>query len=101
MKDILQGPVIRVIDGDTFDLRVIHVGVNNQNDYKDEERIRIANIDAPELRSPGGSRSRDLLVRRLNGREVKCFVEARDTYGRLVADVTILGEALVSQFTRS
>ncbi len=71
-------------------MNVTHIDIDNKNDYKNEERIRIADIDAPELRSPDGGRSKDLLARKFNGKEVKCFVEARDAYGRLVAEVKIL-----------
>lgn len=90
MTDTVRGPVLKVIDGDTFDMKVTHFGQNNDNKYNDEERIRIADIDAPELKSPNGSRSRDLLARKLQGKEVRCYIHARDTYGRLVAEVKIL-----------
>jgi len=48
MADTIRGPVINIVDGDTFDMRVTHTGRNNQYQYNNEERIRIANIDAPD-----------------------------------------------------
>jgi endonuclease YncB( thermonuclease family) len=90
MADTIKGPVTRVIDGDTFDMDVTHVGKNNKHKYKNSERIRIASIDAPELRSPGGRRSKDLLAKKLKGKKVRCSVQSRDTYGRIVADVHVL-----------
>ena len=90
MPDIIQGPVINIVDGDTFDMKVTHVGENNKYEYNYEERIRIADIDAPELRAPGGKRSKDLLERKLKGKVVRCYVQTRDSYGRIVAEVKVL-----------
>lgn len=90
MVDTIRGLVIEIIDGDTFDMNVTHTGNDNKNDYNNKERIRIAGIDAPELRSPRGQRSKDLLERKLKGKEVRCYVQARDTYGRVVAEVKVL-----------
>lgn len=90
MADTIRGPVIKVIDGDTFDMKVKFTGNDNKNKYNDEERIRIADIDAPELRSPAGRRSKEQLENKLKSKEVRCYVQARDTYGRIVAEVKIL-----------
>ena len=90
MADSIRGQVIRIIDGDTFDMKVTHVGQNNKHEYGGKERIRIASIDAPELNELGGERSRAVLERLLLGKEVRCYVQARDTYGRLVCKVTVL-----------
>lgn len=90
MADTIRGPVTNVVDGDTFDVHVTHTGKNNQYTYNGVERIRIASIDAPELHSPGGFRSRDLLERKLRGREVRCYVQSRDVYSRIVAGVEVL-----------
>ena len=40
MPDVIQGPVINIVDGDTFDMKVTHVGKNNKYEYNDEERVR-------------------------------------------------------------
>lgn len=90
MTDTIRGPVIEIIDGDTFDMKVTHTGKDNKEDFNDKERIRIANIDAPELRSPVGQRSKDSLERKLKGKEVRCYVKAKDTYGRILAEVRII-----------
>ena len=90
MPDVIQGPVINIVDGDTFDMKVTHVGENNKYEYNYKERIRIADIDAPELRAPGGKRSKDLLERKLKGKVVRCYVQTRDSYGRIVAEVKVL-----------
>ncbi len=89
MSDIIWGDVINIVDGDTFDLRVTHEGKNNVHDYGDEERIRIEDIDAPEIPSASGQRLKDALEKKMLGKHVKCSIRDRDDYGRLVCKVTI------------
>ena len=90
MADIIQGPVTQVVDGDTFDMTVTHTGTGNKNKYNNSERVRIASIDAPELNTAAGKRSKDALERTIKGKRVSCSVQARDTYGRVVADVKVI-----------
>lgn len=90
MADTIRGPVTTVIDGDTFDMNVTHTGNDNQYDYSNAERIRITDIDAAELGSFGGYRDKEQLENAILGKEVRCYVQSRDTYGRVVAKVTIL-----------
>ena len=87
MTDVIQGPVIDVIDGDTFEIEVAKVGKDNEYEYNEVERIRIADIDAPELNTGAGKRSKAALQRKLKGKEVRCDVQARDKYGRIIAKV--------------
>ena len=86
MADIIEGPVTCVIDGDTFEMQVTHVG-NNEHGYYDSERIRIANINAPELGTMQGLIARNKLEKILLDRVVRCTVQTRDDYGRIVACV--------------
>ena len=91
MADIIVGPVTRVIDGDTFEMQVTHVGESNEyEDYNDLERIRIANIDEPELGTLQGRNARVRLQNTLQGQIVRCTVQARDYYGRVVASFEVL-----------
>ena len=78
MTDTIRGPVINVIDGDTFEIEVTHVAKNNAHEYNDTERIRIADIDAPELNTGAGARSKSILQRKLKGKNVRCYVQTRD-----------------------
>jgi len=89
MIDIIWGDVVEVIDGDTFNIKVTHVGEGNQYEYKDYERIRIERIDAPELPSPAGKRAKRDLERSIMGKFVQCDIRTRDTYGRLICKVSI------------
>ena len=89
MTDTIRGPVTNVVDGDTFDMHVTHLGKDNVHKYKNYERVRIASIDAPELSDPLGQRSKERLERNLLRKEVRCYVQARDSYVRIVADVEV------------
>lgn len=89
MVDFIKGPVTNVIDGDTFEMDVERVGTNNQYDYNYHERIRIAKIDAPELSSSSGYRAKRDLERAIQRAYVKCYIQDRDSYGRLIANVSI------------
>ena len=90
MPDIIEGKVIRIIDGDTFEMRVTRVGQSNTYSYNELERIRMANVNTPELRSPGGLVAKANLRRSLLNKVVRCTVRTRDVYDRVVADVAIL-----------
>jgi len=90
MTDTIRGPVRRVVDGDTFEMDVTHVGKNNTEKYNDSETVRIADVDAPELGTQAGNNAKSDLQRRLSGKQVRCTIKARDKYGRIVAEVEIL-----------
>jgi endonuclease YncB( thermonuclease family) len=87
MYDTIRGPVLDVIDGDTFDISVTHTGKNNKYTYGDSERIRIVDINAPELNTPDGLRAKTNLKAKILGKEIRCHVHTRDSYQRLVGDV--------------
>jgi len=74
----------RVTDGDT-----IVVKQGNQ-----EEKIRLCGIDAPEKAQPLGSQSAAFLTKLLNEAPDKIGIVPveRDRYGRLVAEVVVLGK---------
>lgn len=90
MNDIIRGPVINIIDGDTFEMKVTHVGKNNKYKYNYIERIRIAGFNAPELTTPIGKIFKEFLKNMLLGKEVRCYVQTRDVYGRIVARIEVL-----------
>ena len=85
MEDRIIGPVTNIVDGDTFDMEVTEVWKNNVYHYNKQERIRIADIDAPELQDAGGKRSKESLEKKISGYTVECTIQTRDDYGRLVA----------------
>jgi endonuclease YncB( thermonuclease family) len=89
MADVIWGDVTNVVDGDTFDVKVTHYQKSNRIEYNDAERIRIAGIDAPELSTAYGMTAKQRLARRIGGKHVRLTVKSRDTYRRLVCDVSL------------
>lgn len=85
----VYGAVVRVIDGDTLDLRVLAV-------YKDKYlsfngsmiRIRLADINAPELGTPEGEEAKNALISIARGKNIYLDIDdlyIYDRYGRVVA----------------
>ena len=88
--DIIEGKVIRIIDGDTFEIKVSKQYKDNEYEYNPVERIRIRGKDAPELTTPAGNKSKEQLKRKLLHKKVRCYIHSRDKFGRLISDVKIL-----------
>jgi len=90
MADIIQGPVMQVVDGDTFEIRVTHVGKDNRHEYGDMERIRIFGVNAPELNEPEGQEAKEQLEEKMGGTTIQCMDRSRGTHVRLICDVEIV-----------
>ncbi len=94
---MVAGTVTQVHDGDTFHLRVSS-RVGSCRDMRDVVSIRIAHIDAPELRQEFGAEAGDQLGHLIAGREVAVSVTGA-SYGRVVGDVqwgyTDVGAAMI------
>lgn len=75
----IDGPA-RVVDGDTLVIA--------------RERIRIQNLNAPELDQPGGQAAKARMEALTRGKTVHCDGKARDRYGRLVARCDVDGNDL-------
>lgn len=106
--DVVEGPVaaevVRVVDGDTLKLKV-HIWVNQTV----EVDVRIAGIDAPELKGKCPSErekaaeARDYLAQLVGGRSVRIAQVRNDKYGgRVIADVSDMdigdvGEAMLAR----
>lgn len=73
--------LVRVTDGDTI---VVRQGMK-------EEKIRFCGIDAPEQDQPLGQESKAYLQRLLSTQDVGIVPVERDRYGRMVAEVFVLG----------
>jgi micrococcal nuclease len=89
----VTAPVVRVVDGDTFEARI---------DGEDED-VRLIGVDTPETVKPDtpvqcyGPAASDFTHHLLTGRTVRLVfgVERRDIYGRLLAYVH-LGDRFVN-----
>lgn len=75
----LRGRVVAVMDGDT--LAVLDAG-------RQEHRIRLAEIDAPEKGQPFGQRSKQSLSGLCFGREAVIEDRGHDRYGRAIGRVS-------------
>jgi len=71
----LSGGVVGISDGDTFTLLTSD---------KQQVKIRLAEIDAPESRQPYGNKSKQALSGLIFGKDVHVVVQTTDRYGRMV-----------------
>jgi len=89
--DTAVGKVVRIIDGDTFELLL--------ND-RDNERIRLHGIDCPERDQPFSSKARNYLASLIFSKTVRIVRKDVDRYGRTIAMVFVkninVNEALLS-----
>ena len=73
--------VVVVVDGDTVVVRDERAG---------RHEIRVAGIDAPEIRQPYGVRSRSYMAELLYGRQVTVVWYKRDRYNRVLARLYVM-----------
>ena len=90
-----HAPLVRCIDGDTVVLRMADVPAP----WGPQVQVRLADIDAPELRGTRGAEhdravaARDALCERLRAaRVIAVRGEGRDSFGRLVATLHADGQ---------
>lgn len=72
-----HGLVVKVIDGDTFDMK----------SGTEKIRVRLFGIDAPERGQAFNVKAREFTASLIAGEEVKVVIHEKDRYGRTVADV--------------
>ncbi len=87
LADVLQGTVSRVSDGDTLQITSSANGKPSK-----PIKVRIQGIDAPEICQAGGKPSRDALKARLLRQSVTIRTQARDNFGRVIAQVEHAGQ---------
>jgi endonuclease YncB( thermonuclease family) len=74
---------IRVVDGDTI-----------QAEAKGKEiKIRLVEIDAPEMNQPFGAQSKNFLNRLLYKKDVTLISQGEDRYGRTLGEIYANGES--------
>ena len=74
---------IRVVDGDTI-----------QAEAKGKEiKIRLVEIDAPEMNQPFGKQSKNFLNRLLYEKDVTLISKGEDRYGRTLGEIYANGES--------
>ncbi|HYP67740.1 MAG TPA: thermonuclease family protein [Thiobacillaceae bacterium] len=77
--EILEGYIVSISDGDTLTLLV----------GREQHRIRIAGIDAPEHFQPSGNRSRTNLSRYAYRQDARAQCYKKDIYGRDVCEIWV------------
>lgn len=80
--ELLTGTVTSVHDGDTLTLQA----------GAEQKKIRLAGIDAPELKQPFGLESREALRQSVLNQAVNIDTTKQDRYGRAVGKVLLNGE---------
>ena len=82
---------IRVVDGDTI-----------RAEAKGKEiKIRLVEIDAPEMDQPFGAQSKNFLNRLLYKKNVKLISQGEDRYGRILGEIYVDGESANTSMIKS
>lgn len=76
----LVGQVVGVTDGDT---------VTVLDEQKQQHKVRLAGIDAPEKKQPFGQRSKESLSDAVFGKRVSVEWDKFDRYGRIVGKIVV------------
>ena len=85
--------VVKVSDGDTVTCRKRFFS-------RQQVSVRLAYIDAPELRQSHGSEAKQALQKMLLHKNVKVVVTDLDPYGRYVGDIYRLGRSISEQLIK-
>ena len=80
LAEDLRGKVVGIADGDTLTLLT---------GRREQVRIRLSDIDAPERRQPYGTRARQMLADLVFGKPARIEVRDTDRYGRTVGRVFV------------
>ena len=82
---------IRVVDGDTI-----------RAEAKGKEiKIRLVEIDAPEINQPFGNQSKNFLNRLLYKKNVTLISQGEDRYGRILGEIYVDGQSANRSMIRS
>lgn len=92
-QDEAYGVVTNVVDGDTFDVTIEKA---NSKIASAVERVRLADVNSPELSTPDGPSAMDFTFAVLMNKRVYLDIDdlsgtGRDSYGRLIAVVYLTG----------
>ncbi len=92
-QDEAYGVVTNVVDGDTFDVTIEKA---NPKIVSAVERVRLADVNSPELSTPDGPAAMDFTFAVLMNKRVYLDIDdlsgtGRDSYGRLIAVVYLTG----------
>lgn len=89
------GKVIRVLDGDTIEIKTLPAKIVV---YEVPIRVRLINIDAPEKKQPFGRWSTSQLKTLVAGKQVTVSYSHKDRYGRIIGHVFTTNGTDASRF---
>lgn len=75
---VIEGKVVRVIDGDTVEVL---------DKFKNKHRIRLYGIDAPESKQDYGQKAREFLASLIASKDVKVLITGTDRYSRNIGKI--------------
>ena len=87
----LSGKVVSVHDGDTITILT----------EKEQIKIRLFGIDAPELKQAYGKKSKQFLSNLIAGQIVEVEKNGNDRYGRTIGTVSLNGEDINAQMVEN
>ena len=94
VPELITGTVVTVHQGDTFTIQSVPP---NTKLYK----VRLSNIDTPEIRQPFGLQAKEFTTNRILGKEIQVEYNMIDFYGRLVGSVVLSdGDVLNEELVR-
>ena len=86
------GQVVKVIDGDTFDLK----------SGEEKIRVRLFGIDSPERGQAFNVKAKEFTAGLIAGKDVRVVIRNKDRYGRFVGDVYLAdGEYVNAEIVRA
>ncbi len=88
-SDVELGQVLRILDGDTIEIRYLSGGEAVVGHI---EKVRYLGIDTPEKSEPGGTEATEFNRARVEGQTVRLVREGRnrDNFGRLLRHVFVV-----------
>ena len=93
-RDIIKGKVTRIINGETFELRVDALNYDNQGVYVSVERVLITDLHSPKLYQRHGFRIKKLLRKTIGGRVLRIEVLNRNNKGHLETTYSRLSKVI-------
>jgi endonuclease YncB( thermonuclease family) len=84
--DEQSGKVVKVIDGDTFDIMIESKTI----------RVRLFGIDSPERGQAFSIKAREFTASLIAGKEVTVIIRNKDRYGRFVCDTYLIDGTYVN-----
>ena len=88
----LSGKVVSIHDGDTITILT---------EQKQQIKVRLFGIDAPELKQPYGKKSRQFLANLIAGKVVEVNENGKDRYKRTIGTIYLDGKDINAQMVEN